>query len=102
MENEVFQYMVEFTLPTIMTERFTGRIPEQRALVNKYFSEGKLVTYGVSLENSRAWAAFNAETEAEVLALIRALPLTQFCQYKIHALTFYNVLTAKVPLFSVN
>lgn len=102
MENEIFQHLVEFTLPTILTERFTGRIPEQRALINKYFSDGKLVTYGVSLENGKAWAVFNAPTEVEVLALIRALPLTQFCQFKIHPMTFYNVLTAKVPLFSVN
>jgi hypothetical protein len=102
MENDILQYMVDFTLPSIITERFSSHIPEQRALVNKYFEEGKLVTYGVSLETGRCWAVFNADTESEVLTLIRALPLTRFCHFRIHAMTFYNVMTARVPNFSVN
>ena len=102
MDNEILQYMVDFTLPAILTERFTSRIPEQRALVNQYFTEGKLVSYGVSLESGKVWAVFNADSEIEVLKLIRSLPITQFCQFNIHAMTFYNVLTAKVPKFSVN
>ena len=102
MDNEINQYMVDFTLPNILTERFTSRIPEQRALVNQYFTDGKLVSYGVSLETGKVWAVFNAFSETAVLELIRALPITQFCRYKIHPMTFFNVLTAKVPSFSVN
>ena len=102
MPNDSAQYMVDFSLPTVLTDRFTNRIPEQRAKVNDYFVEGKLVSYAVSLESAKVWAIFNAESEVEVLNLIRELPLTRFMQYVICPLTFYNVLTTQVPLFSVN
>ena len=102
MDNDILQFMVDFTLPSIITERFSSRIPEQRALVNQYFEEGKLVTYGVSLETGRCWAVFNAETETEADDLARELPLTKYMSYKVSVLTFMNVLTARVPSFSVN
>lgn len=102
MANETYQYMVDFTMPNILSDRFTNRIPEQRLVVNQYFSEGKLVSYCVSLEKSKVWAVFNAETEEEVEGLITALPLTRFMTYEICTLTFYNVVTSKVPHFSVN
>ena len=102
MPNDSNQYMVDFSLPTQLTERFTSRIPEHRAMVNQYFTDGKLVTYAVSLEGGHVWAVFNADSEDEVLTLIRALPLTRFMQYVISPLTFYNILTSNVPHFSVN
>lgn len=102
MPNDTAQFMVDFSLPTILTDRFTNRIPEQRAKVNEYFAEGKLVSYAVSLESAKVWAIFNADTESEVLTLINAMPLTRFMQYVICPLTFYNILTTQVPHFSVN
>ncbi len=102
MPNDATQYLVDFSLPTVLTDRFTNRIPEQRAKVNDYFVEGKLVSYAVSLESAKVWAIFNADSEAEVLTLIRAMPLTRFMQYVICPLTFYNILTTQVPHFSVN
>jgi muconolactone delta-isomerase len=102
MSNDTNQYMVDFSLPTQLTDRFTSRIPEQRARVNEYFADGKLVTYAVSLEGGKVWAVFNADSEDEVLAFIQAMPLTRFMQYIICPLTFYNVLTRQVPHFSVN
>ena len=102
MPNDLNQYMVDFSMPTVLTERFSSRIPEQRNVINEYFTEGKLASYAVSLESGKVWAVFNANSEDEVLVLIRGLPLTRFMQYIICPLTFYNVLTTQVPHFSVN
>jgi muconolactone delta-isomerase len=102
MANEMYHYMVDFTMPAVLTERFTSRIPEQRALVNRYFTDGNLVSYSVSLEKSKVWAVFIAETEEEVAALVKAMPLTRFMSHSISILTFYNVLTSRLPSFSVN
>lgn len=102
MTNDVYHYMVDFTMPEVLTERFTSYIPEQRAMVNKYFSDGKLVSYSVSLEKLKVWAVFVAESEEEVVKLIRAMPLTRYMRYDISVLTFYNIMTTKVPNFSVN
>jgi muconolactone delta-isomerase len=98
----MYQFMVDFKMPTLMTERFTSRIPEQRALVDQYFADGKLSSYGVSLENARVWAVFNADSAIEALALVRSLPLTRMMQFDIMPLTFFNVVTTSVPDFSVN
>ena len=102
MENEMYQFMVEFTMPPVMNDRFTRTIPAQRAKVNQLFGNGKLVSYAVSLENAKIWAVFNAETEGEADELARDLPLTKYMKFVVNPLTFMNILTARVPSFSVN
>ena len=102
MENEMFQFMVEFTMPPVMNDRFTSTIPAQRAKINQLFGTGKLVSYAVSLENAKVWAVFNAETEGEANDLARELPLTKYMKFVVSPLTFMNILTARVPSFSVN
>ena len=102
MENEMFQFMVEFTMPPIMNDRFTSTIPAQRAKINQLFGTGKLVSYAVSLENAKIWVVFNAQTEGEADELARDLPLTKYMKFVVNPLTFMNILTARVPSFSVN
>jgi muconolactone delta-isomerase len=102
MENEMFQFMVEFTMPPVLNEKFTSTIPAQRSKINQMFNSGKVVSYAVSLENAKVWAVFNAETEGEANELARELPLTKYMSYKVNTLTFMNILTARVPSFSVN
>jgi hypothetical protein len=96
------QFMVDFTLPLHLNERFTNSIPEQRAMVNDYFSEGKLVSYALALEKSKLWAVFAAETEFEVIHYVEALPLTRYMRYTIAELTFHNSVMVRMPSFSVN
>lgn len=102
MENEMFQFMVEFTMPPVLNDKFTSTIPAQRAKINQMFSSGKIVSYAVSLENLKVWAVFNAETETEATELARELPLTKYMKFRVNTLTFMNILTARVPSFSVN
>ena len=102
MAKDIYQFMVDFTMPELITERFTGRIPEQRAMVNDYFGENILVSYAVSLEKGKVWAIFNGDSEEEIKSLVTAMPLTRYMTYTIHILTFYNLMTAQLPSFSVN
>jgi muconolactone delta-isomerase len=102
MENEMFQFMVEFTMPPVLNDKFTSTIPAQRAKINQMFGTGKIVSYAVSLENLKVWAVFNAETETEANELANELPLTKYMKFKVNPLTFMNILTARVPSFSVN
>ena len=89
-------------MPPVLNDRFTSTIPAQRAKINQMFSSGKIVSYAVSLENLKVWAVFNAETEGEANDLARELPLTKYMKYVVNPLTFMNILTARVPSFSVN
>ena len=102
MENDVYQFMVVFKMPSVFTEIFTATIPNQRVKVNEFFNEGKLVSYAVSIENSQAWAVFNAQSEAEALDFVKELPLSHFMRYEINPLTFMNLVTTRIPTFSVN
>lgn len=96
------QFMVDFTLPETLNDEFMGLIPFQRAKVNKYFREGKLVNYALSLDNSKLWAVFKANSEMEVLELIAELPLTRFMQVEVSILTSYNAMSENTPAFSLN
>ncbi|HMR43852.1 MAG TPA: muconolactone Delta-isomerase family protein [Saprospiraceae bacterium] len=97
-----YQFMVDFTMPEMLTEEFMGLLPFQRAKVNRLFREGKLINYALSLENSKLWAVFNANSEMEVMEIIAELPLTKFMKISISMLTFYNSLTEETPAFSMN
>ena len=102
MINTEFQFMVDFTLPGVLTEEFMELIPYQRVVVNKYFEEGKLLNYSLSLEKSKLWAVFNANSELNVMDLIADLPLTSFMTVEISMLTFYNSMDPAMPNFSMN
>jgi len=94
--------MVDFSMPDILNEEFMNLVPFQRSAVNKLFMEGKLLNYALSLENSRLWAVFSANSEMEVMDMIADLPLTPFMKVEISLLTFYNTMYPKMPEFSKN
>jgi muconolactone delta-isomerase len=102
MDGEKFQYMVEFTLPQLMGERFQKLIPYQRAKVNTYFNEGKLLSYALSMEKGKLWAIFLATSEREVEDMLHQLPLSRYLKHHINLLTFHHVLPERVPAFSMN
>ena len=101
MEHEL-QFMVDFTLPAELPEEFFDLIPYQRAVVEQYFSEGRLFHYALSLESAKLWAVFNANSEMEVMDLLINLPLTQFMQVEISILTFCSSPDQVAPRFSMN
>ena len=97
-----YQFMVDFTLPETLSEEFMSLIPYQRAVINKFFKEGKMLNYALSLENSRLWAVFNANSELEVMEYLADLPLTAYMEVEISMLTSYNSTEPAMPHFSLN
>lgn len=103
MEDATTHYMVDFTLPKSLSEEFIQTIPAQRREVNRLFSEGKLKNYALSLENSKLWAVFTADSEVEIWEMVSDLPLSRFMKIQVSALTFFNVLEQPMQLaFSAN
>lgn len=97
-----YQYMVDFKLPSILSEEFMDLVPFQRMAVNKLFEKGKIVSYSLSLENSRLWGIFVANSELQVMDMLSDLPLTPFMKVEISLLTFHNDTKTQVPKFSLN
>mgnify|MGYP000882272457 CR=1 FL=1 len=96
------QYMVDFTLPSKLSDDFVSLIGEQRAKVNQLFMQGVLVSYSLALENGKLWAIFRAESEADLLETVMQLPLTSQMKLRYHELTFYNAAHSYMAAFSVN
>lgn len=100
--NGPLQFMVDFTLPSDMSEEFVQKIPAQRNMVNRLISEGKILNYALSLQDSKLWAVFTADSEADLMELVHRLPLTRYMQVNISELTFYNASNPTTPVFSAN
>ncbi|MFQ5448298.1 MAG: muconolactone Delta-isomerase family protein [Saprospiraceae bacterium] len=97
-----YQFMVDFSLPKVLSEEFLRLIPHQRTAANKLFREGKLINLAIALDNSKMWAVVNANDEKEVAELIKELPLTRFMKCHISLLTIFNAVNAENPVFSLN
>lgn len=94
--------MAAFTLSDTLSEEFMKLVPFQRLVVDRLLSEGKLVTYALSMEESRLWAVFKANSEMEVLDMIADFPLAKFMKVKVSVLNFYNTTNPAMPSFSLN
>lgn len=94
-------YHVEFTLPDPMPARFIQLIPEQRAMVKKMMEQRVLRSYALSLDRSRMWCIFAANSEFDLLEEVSRLPLSQYLTPRISELMFHN--SAEMMLsFSMN
>lgn len=94
--------MVDFDLPREMGVDFVGLIPDQRALVAKFFEENTLTSYTLSLDRRKLWATFLAESEEDLIDIIESFPLTKFMEYRIHILMFNQVAGHGMPAISLN
>ena len=78
-------------------------IPSHRQHIAKLFSEGRILSYSVSLNRDQIWCVINAEEEQEAMELIIAFPLyTYFTDVTCTALLFHNTLPASLPGIFLN
>ncbi|GAA4456558.1 hypothetical protein GCM10023189_26010 [Nibrella saemangeumensis] len=96
------QFMVEFDLPHEMPEEFIMRIPQQRLKVNELMEDGKIMSYALSMDRQKLWCVVKADTEFEVLEIIGEFPLIGYMEPAVSELLFNNVISARIPLFSLN
>ncbi len=98
-----FQFMVDFTLPKVLSDDFLELIPKQKDAVQNYFLNGSIISYAFSKESSKLWAVFNAYSYKDVKRLIFKLPLSKYMNANISPLTFNHTASAfEIPVFSHN
>ena len=97
----VFQYMVEFQVPPLLTDEMLALIPDQQEQVNKLFIQGKMLSYSLSVDRSKLWAVFIAGSESELINHIDSLPMTYLMDYNYHELMFHNTVHL-IPSMSLN
>jgi muconolactone delta-isomerase len=97
-----YQYMVEFILPPSLSQDFIARIPQQRAVINRFFRKNKIASYALSLESSKMWTVFKVQSELELMELLSELPLTPLVDIEISSLTVLNLPATQHHEFSLN
>lgn len=95
-------FMIDITLPELLTEEFLSLIPRQRVQVNKLFSEGRLASYALSADRSKLWVTLFAETEEEVASLVSTFPLRKFMRLEVYRLAFIESANANIARISMN
>ncbi len=85
------------------TDAIRAVVPAHRAHINKLFSEGRILSYSVSINRNLIWCVINAEDEQEAMEMVLAFPLyPHFVEVFCHALLFHNTLPATLPGISLN
>jgi muconolactone delta-isomerase len=96
------QYMADINLPKPLPSEFISLIPEQRKAINELMAEGVISTYSLTLDRSKLWVIFFAESETDAMKHISSFPLFKFMNIKIHELAFHENASIRTPHFSLN
>ncbi|MCB9232896.1 MAG: hypothetical protein H6581_14585 [Bacteroidia bacterium] len=99
---ELKQFMVEVSLPNVLSPKFISLIPKQRAMINKLVNQGKISSYTLALDRSKLWSVFVAESEKEVEDILNRWPIIEFMDYEIYDLFFHEMAANALPAISLN
>ena len=101
MEEGIKKYMVEFEVPFPFPDNLESLIPDQRMVVHELFMGEKLLTYSLSMDRTRLWAIFLAQSESELIHSIDTLPMTKYMSYNYSELMFHETVQY-IPSMSLN
>ena len=93
--------MVEYKIPVPFPSELYHKIPDQQEMVQKLFTEGKLVSYTLAADLSKLWAVFMSSSESELLNYIDKLPLSEYMEFDYSELRFHQSLKL-LPSMSMN
>ncbi len=85
------------------TDEIAAVVPAHREHINKLFSDGRILSYSVSIHRNMIWCVVNTEDEQEAIEMVLAFPLyPHFSEVACHPLLFHNTLPATLPGISLN
>ena len=101
MEEGTKKYMVEFEIPLPFPKELEMMIPDQRLAVHELFMVEKLLSYTLSLDRTKLWAIFLAQSESELIHIIDTLPMSKYMSYNYAELMFHETVQ-HIPSMSLN
>ena len=84
------EFMVDVNLHGAHSDEFLKLIPSQRSVVNDMMFEGKIISYGVSMDRSKLWITMVGKNEEEILDQLSKFPLIDFMDCEVSPLLFHN------------
>ena len=95
-------YLFQLELPEF-TEEIVGTVPRHRLHINKLFSEGRILSYSVSIHRNMIWCVINAVDEQKAMEMVIDFPLyPHFSDLTCNQLLFHNTLPATLPGIFLN
>ncbi len=95
-------YIADIELINPYSEDFVTLIPFQRQKIDALMGDGIIVAYSLSIDRSKLWVTFIADSEEEVYELIAGFPLIQFMEPTVYELAFHNSISNNFPVISLN
>ncbi|WMJ73002.1 hypothetical protein RCC89_07485 [Cytophagaceae bacterium ABcell3] len=96
-------YMIDITLPQYYDEGFNEKVPEQIEMIDDLMEEELIVSWSLSLDQSKAWIIAVGDSEEEIVDLLVDFPLLSYFKYSIHQLSLFNTFkNTDIPPFSLN
>lgn len=84
-------YMIEVTLPEVLSEEFVRLIPRQRAHIDDLMIKGIVTSYSLASDRSRLWVTMQATSERQVMDRLERFPLYSFFGVQVSLLAFQNM-----------
>lgn len=98
----MYQFMVEITLPSYLSQDFIDLIPSQRAFIDEMLKRGTITGYSLAADRSKLWVTFIAKSSLEVERVISKFPIFSYIEYKVLELAFHESAAYNVPAISLN
>ena len=95
-------FIVDLVLPDILDLNFISLIPRQREQVTKLMQKGTLLSYGLAMDRSHAWAIMQAETEDDLDNVLSTFPIIDHVKVRVYPLAFHEMSRPMLPSFSLN
>ena len=80
------RYMVSVEFPEEKSEVFMHLVPRHIAETERLLRMGRLASYSLNMDRTKAWLLFNGNSEGEVLGLLEGLTLYSYMRVQIEEL----------------
>lgn len=84
------EFMASITFPGVITDEYIELIPEQKDYIGRLVSQKKITSYGLSMDRTKFWITFSAESEQEVWQLLVGFSLYKYMEVEIDELLFHQ------------
>ena len=95
-------FMIDIELPEVKDEQFMQLVPQQRELVNRWLTQGIILSYTLNLSKSKLWVVGEARAKENMLGLLQQFPIYAYIKFEMHEVQFHDVAPSQMPQLWLN
>lgn len=86
-------FMVELTLPEILSKEYILQIPKQKKLINKLILKGIISSYTVAYDRSRIWIVVKVKSISSCKKVLQMMPIYRFTNCSIYEIAIHKIIS---------